>query len=68
MDVDLRGGNFQAGLPKPLFDTALSGTSATVHYAMNAEATMFAVPAAAADREQPPATVMLNWTQLFGRD
>jgi hypothetical protein len=62
MAVEVQAGaNFQASVPRPLFETRISGPFA--HFTVTGDGRRFLVPTPTGEAQaSTPATVVLNWT------
>lgn len=67
MAVDIQsGGRFEAGIPRPLFDTRVSGlTAVRTHYAVTADGQRFLINTRAVENLESSFTVVLNWPHLL---
>jgi len=65
VDVKLRP-SFQAGVPKPLFDTrVLTFTDFRNHYVVTSDGQRFLINSITQERSTTPIDIVKNWTALL---
>ena len=58
---------FEAGLPEPLFRTSLVAADLRRRYLLAPDGQRFLTVAPVSGQEQPPTTIVLNWTAALDR-